>query len=78
MNEKDLLQLKERIQESKQEKAKLEGKIAHLLEELKTNFNCTSISSAKTMLDEMETEIEELKKELKTISNEIHQKYDIV
>lgn len=75
MNEKDLLRLKEEIDEAKELHSKLQGQREALLQQLKDEYNCTSIKQAEKMLDKMEADIETLSKEIEEELAELEKEY---
>jgi hypothetical protein len=66
MNEKQLLELKEKITTAKSEVNKLQGQQDYMLKEFKTNFGCSSIEEAKEKSSEFTTEINKLTKQINT------------
>lgn len=75
MTEQELLKLKKDIGFAKEEMLKLQGQQTGLLQQLKTDWNCTSIDQAKkklaklkeaynTLSDELEVETAELEEQL--------------
>ena len=63
-NTKFLLDLKQKIEDAKIEKAQAEGKLSELMEQLNNEFNCKTIESAEEKLEEYESIIEEKQEEL--------------
>lgn len=76
MNEKELLKIKERIDDAKSEINKLEGKQASLLDQLKEQFNCSSIKEAEKQLDKQSKQIEELEQQIEEGVAELKNKYN--
>jgi predicted nucleic acid-binding Zn-ribbon protein len=57
---KELLALKQQIEGDKEKKARLEGRLASLLDRLKSEFGCSSIKEAEKKLAGLQKEIEQL------------------
>jgi len=51
MKERELLQLKAKIQEAKNSTLRLEGQKDNLFKQLKKEFDCTTIEEAETLLE---------------------------
>ena len=58
--ERDLLKLKEGIEEAKRTTAKLEGQISALQQQLQEEFGCMTVKDAEVKLNKMNVEISEL------------------
>ena len=58
MKEQELFELKEEIEESKQELAELKGEKQALMKRLVEEWNCKTTKTAKKTLDEMKDELE--------------------
>ena len=73
---KELLRLKDSIEEAQRKKDILSGKIESLHEELKENFNCQDIEEAKILLSKLESEVKkeqnEIEEELKTLKEKFN------
>lgn len=77
MNKADLLALKEKINTTKEDVAKLNGKLEHLMGELKTQYKCKTVEDAKKKSKEMTEELEQLKSRIYKATEELEAKYDI-
>ena len=75
MTEQDLLKLKQQIDNAKSERAKQEGVLENQMEQLKTTFKCKSVKEAKRLLNEMETELEDISQRIKQGLAEIEENY---
>lgn len=75
MTEKDLLDLKEKITEAKNELAELKGQKTALMKQLKTQWASSSIEIAKKKLTKMEEEISELEASIEKGIEELDEKY---
>ena len=73
---KRLTELKDRIKETKQQKAKLEGKMQALFEQLDDQYECKTIKQATELKESMEVEVDTLEKEVKEGLDELESKYD--
>jgi chromosome segregation ATPase len=66
INEKDIEKLKRAIQDGKEEKARLLGRLEGIVKHLKTEFDVDTIEEAKTFLKEMDESLEKKKENLET------------
>lgn len=64
MNERELLQLKEEIEEAKQKVSELKGERQALMKRLKEEWDCETIEQAQSKVAEMEEQSEQLSKEI--------------
>jgi len=60
---KELMKMKEGIEQAKTEKAQAEGKLESYLEQLLKEFKCKNETEAETLLDKLEKELESLQSE---------------
>ena len=60
---KELMKMKEGIEQAKTEKAQAEGKLESYLEQLLKEFGCKNEAQAETLLDKLEKELESLQSE---------------
>lgn len=58
MTEKELLELKEEIEEAKEKSSELKGEKQALMKRLKEEWDCKSVKDAEKLISEMEKEIE--------------------
>jgi hypothetical protein len=58
MNEQELLQIKQQMDEAREEKTRLETRKDLILEELQTKFGVSSLVEANALLKKMEAEID--------------------
>jgi len=77
MSEKKLLDLKEKIDRSKEKLNELSGRESHLLEQLKEEFNCSTLEEANDELESLESEISDLETKIGDGLQELEEKYDI-
>ena len=61
---KELEAKKKQIAEAKEEKAKAEGALEPLMEQLKADFGCETTEDAKAKLKKMEAEMDVLEEEI--------------
>lgn len=61
MNDKKLLELKQKIEDKKSSISELKGKRSVTLDNLKKNWNCISLEQASKLLEKLRMEIEDLK-----------------
>lgn len=64
MTERDLLNLKEKIESSKESISQMRGQLTVLLQQLKENFDCSTFEQAKKKYKQMEKDYETLSSEL--------------
>lgn len=76
MTEKELLKLKEKVEDAEQAIQQFKGRKKELLEQLKTDFKCNSIKEAKIKIKELESELDTLKVKLKDNIKQIKKKYN--
>jgi len=77
MDEKQLLNLKEKINNAKSEVSELKGQEKYLIKELKENWNCSTIKDAKIVLDELERDIRQTTEKIEDGIQELKEKYDV-
>lgn len=75
---KNLLQLKEEIDRAQTDLNKLEGRRQALMEQLKKEFNCSTIEEAETLLEEKQTRIKSLKKKFDEGLMELNEKLEAI
>jgi DNA-binding FrmR family transcriptional regulator len=76
MTDKDLLELKKKVDDAKTEVNKLEGQKTALLKQLKEDWKCKDIIDAKKKLSEMDNEIETLENQIEQGKQELEEKYN--
>lgn len=76
MNEKDLLELKEEIEDAKVELSNLEGRRDSLLEQLEEEWDCVDLIEAENKLSELETELEEIQEKISQEISKITEEYE--
>ena len=77
MNEKDLLDLKGRIEDADRDAARLEGQMTSLMESLK-KLGHSSIKEAEKALKKLEDLIEEKEEALNTAIRKVEEQYDAI
>jgi|AntDeeMinimDraft_6_1070357.scaffolds.fasta_scaffold00493_3 predicted nuclease with TOPRIM domain len=77
MDEQDLLDLKNKIEQAKQEVSKLEGRQEHLLQTLAEDWDCGDYGAAEDKLKDMEDEISDINDTIETKTNELKKDYDV-
>jgi len=73
MTEKDLLELKEEIEEAKQKVSELKGEKQALLKQLKENWKCSSIEDAAKKLVKLGEQEEQLSNQIETGIEELEE-----
>lgn len=76
MTEERLLKMKSTIEEKRQERGKLEGRKQQLVDQLKADFEVSSVEEAKALIDRLEEEIGEADRRLKQLVSEIEGRYE--
>lgn len=76
MESEKLLRMKKKIEDSKAEKSRLEGKKEQLENQLKTQFECETVDEAKKYLSVLEDQLEELQEQISGKEKEIEKKYE--
>lgn len=76
MTEKDLLELKEEIKEANEKFLQLKGQREALLQQLKEDWECTTIKQAQTKIDDIEKELTKINSEIlegiKNLENDLN------
>jgi len=75
--EKELLELKERVDEAKTTVSELTGQQTALMNQLKADWKCNTIAEADAKLEEMRTKIDSLDKKIKAGIQELEEKYEV-
>jgi predicted transcriptional regulator len=73
MTEKDLLELKEEIEEAKQKVSELKGEKQALLKQLKENWKCSSIEDAEKKLVKLGEQEEQLSNQIEAGIEELEE-----
>jgi hypothetical protein len=76
MSEKELLELKEEINDAKTKTSELTGQQNAVLQQFKNEFGCKTINEAKTKLAEIEKTIAIQEKKIAKGVGEIEEKYN--
>lgn len=76
VTKQDLLDLKDKIEDAKNKRAELTGTNKHLLEQLKEDWNCSSIKQALKKEESIDKEIDKLEHSKSKGIQELKQKYD--
>lgn len=63
MDNSELLALKEKIDSYTEEKARLSGRLSHIIDELKKEHKCNSIEEAEQKVQEIDKDIKKLQKQ---------------
>jgi len=72
-----LLQLKAEIDEAKIKIAELNGKKESLMQDLKKNWNCTTLKQAEKKLVDLEGDVKDLSKQIEKGVAELEEKYEL-
>ena len=76
MNEKELLELKEEIEEAKSEQSQLKGRLDGLLEQLQKDWGCKTIAEAEKKLKKLDEEIEQLQDQITKQTTELEKELE--
>lgn len=76
LTEKDLLRIKREIDEMKQTLSKLEGKREQLLQQLLSEWGCSSVEEAEAKLTELETKSESIEKRITKALADLNEHYE--
>jgi flagellar biosynthesis chaperone FliJ len=71
MNDQDLLDLKQKIEEAKENLSKNEGRKEALMEQLQDRFGIKTLAEAKKKIKELEEEIEAQSAQIETATDEL-------
>jgi len=77
MTEKDLLDLKQQIDDAKTSVSELKGQQTALLKQLKDAYKCNTIKEAEALAEKMRKEIATLQQQIDTHVAELEKKYDV-
>lgn len=75
MAEIDLLELKQKIEEKKEELNRTKGKLDYLKKELKKTWKCDTLEQAEKKLQEMKKKIDKLEESLEKGIEQLEEKY---
>ena len=76
LSEKELLELKDKVDEAKQVVSELTGQRNALLKQLKDDWGCKTIEEAETKLAKMDKDIDALEKKIEKGVTELNDKYN--
>ena len=77
MTERQLLELKEEIEEAKASVSEYKGQQTALLKQLKDTFKCGSIVEAQAKSQQMKQDIDKLQLQIDEGSKDLEEKYNI-
>ncbi len=75
MNEKELLQLKSKVDEAKSEVTRLKGKEQYLMQQLGNDWGCKTVEDAEKLLKTMNKDIETTNTQIDKGLEELEEKY---
>jgi len=78
MTEKELLELKQDIEEAKQKVSELKGEKQALMKQLKETWNCSSLEEAEKKLTELTNRRGQYSVEIETGMEELEEKLNVV
>jgi len=71
LTEKQLFDLKDKIDSAKNQEQQLQGQKTALLNTLKMDFKCKDVSEAQEKIESLETELEDITKKITKLSEKI-------
>ena len=74
-NEKELLELKEKVDKAKSQLSEAKGRKEYLIQQLQSDWDCTTVEQANKLLEQMEGNIETLDEQIEEKMEEIKEKY---
>ena len=77
MNEKQLLDLKKTIDETKDEVKQLEGRQKYLMQQLKKEWKCSNLEQAKKKLEKMKKDVADIDEKIKEGVAVLEEKYEL-
>ncbi len=77
MTERELLELKKKVDEAKSTVSELTGHKQALMKQLKDDWNCKSAEEAQKKLKSMNKEIEDIESQIEEGVKELEEKYNI-
>jgi len=77
VTEEELAAIRDKIERAKEDHARAKGAYEQVMKEIKDEFGCDDLKSAKKKVDEMEKEIEELDSELDSKMKEFRKEFDL-
>ena len=75
MTDKELIQLKAKVEEAKQQVATYKGQLQYLNQQLKDDYGCDTVGKAQKKLQTMEKEISVMDSQIETAKQELEEKY---
>lgn len=76
MTEKDLIDLKEEIEDAKQKASEIKGQQAALLKRLKEEWGCKTVKDAEKLISDKEKEIEVMNEKIEIGLQELDSKFE--
>ncbi len=76
MTEKELLDLKEEVEEAKTKVSELTGQKQALIKQLKEDWKCATVEEAEKKLKSMKIDIEKLEEQIEEGTKELEEKYE--
>jgi vacuolar-type H+-ATPase subunit H len=76
MTEKDLLRLKQQVDDARQTSAELRGHLAAQMKQLKDEWKCETVEEAEKLLDDMDAQIDDYDKKITQGLKELEEKYN--
>jgi len=77
MDQKDLLDLKEKIDQAKEKASELKGRLQGLMKDLKDDWECDTITQAEKKIESMEAEVVKINDKIKKGVEELEEQYDV-
>ncbi len=77
MTDQELIDLKNKIEEKKTELAELKGRKKEMMTSLKKDYNCSSVTEAEALIEDLKTQASDLEEKKQTLIDELEEKYDL-
>lgn len=75
--EKELLELKEKVDKAKSQLSEAKGRKEYLVQQLQDDWDCTTVKQANKLLEQMENDLEQLDEQIEEKMEEIEEKYPL-
>ena len=77
MTERELLRIKDQIEQAKTRSSELVGKRNHLLQELGEKWECEGVEAGEKLLKDIGKTVDKLNTQIETGLDNIREKYDV-
>lgn len=77
ITERQLLKIKEDIEQAKEAVSGIKGQMTAVLKQLKEEWDCNSLEEAKEKKNDLEVELNDIDKKINSLTKELQEKYDL-